>query len=105
MNNSVNISGPKDLGACVDKQARYTPAAALMEEMQQMFGQAWVDAALREGQGAADTWLASQRSPGPVLRIAEGDVAVGALPGNRPAGLGAEKKHPPRGGAFTGRLH
>jgi hypothetical protein len=95
-------------------------AAALMDEMRLLFGQAWVDAALREGlrlqrehaqrvadagQGAADTWLASQRSRGPVLRIAEGDVAVGALPGNRPAGLGAEKKHPPRGGAFTGRLH
>lgn len=88
-------------------------AAALMDEMRQMFGQAWVDAALREGlrlqrehaqrvadagQGAADTWLASQRSGKPVLRIAEGDVAVGALPGNRPAGLGAV------GRAARGRL-
>jgi|SanBayMetagenome_1026888.scaffolds.fasta_scaffold01318_13 hypothetical protein len=88
-------------------------AAALMDEMRLLFGQAWVDAALREGlrlqrehaqrvadagQGAADTWLASQRSRGPVLRIAEGDVAVGALPGNRPAALGAT------GRAARGRL-
>ena len=95
-------------------------AAALMDEMRVIFGQAWVDAALREGlrlqrehaqrvadagQGAADTWLASQRSRAPALAIEEGGVVVGRLAGNRPAPLSPEKKHPPRGGAFTGRLH
>ena len=91
-------------------------AAALVDEMRQLFGQAWVDAALREGlrlqrehaqrvadagQGAADAWLASQRSSKPALAVAEGEVWIGALPGNQPAPLGSEKKHPPRGGALT----
>ena len=88
-------------------------AAALMDEMRAMFGQAWVDAALREGlrlqreharraadagQGAADAWLASQRSSKPALAVAEGDVWIGALAGNSPAGLGAA------GRAARGRL-
>ena len=77
-------------------------AAALVDELRAMFGQAWVDAALREGlrlqrehaqrvadvgQGPADTWLASQRSQAPALALQEGSVVVGALAGNVPAAL------------------
>lgn len=77
-------------------------AAALVDELRAMFGQAWVDAALREGlrlqrehaqrvadagQGPADAWLASQRSQAPALALQEGSVVVGALAGNAPAAL------------------
>jgi hypothetical protein len=82
-------------------------AAALVDEMRAMFGQAWVDAALREGlrlqreharlvaqasQGAADAWLASQRSSKPALAVVEGGAWIGALPGNKPAPL-STKRH------------
>lgn len=87
-------------------------AAALVDELRAMFGQAWVDAALREGlrlqrehaqrvadvgQGPADTWLASQRSAKPVLSVLEGGTRVGALPGNLVAPVRAV-------GRFAGRV-
>lgn len=83
-------------------------AAALVDELRGMFGQAWVDAALREGlrlqrehaqrvatagQGAADAWLATQRSAKPALAVAEGGQCVGTLPGNAPAGLNTKRSH------------
>lgn len=79
-------------------------AAALVDELRGIFGQAWVDAALREGlrlqrehaqrvadagQGPADAWLASQRGTRPALSLLEGGTRVGALPGNQPAPVGA----------------
>lgn len=82
-------------------------AAALVDEMRQLFGQAWVDAALREGlrlqreharlvaqggQGPADAWLASQRSGKPALAVVEGGTCIGALAGNKPAPL-STKRH------------
>ena len=81
-------------------------AAALVDEMRQLFGQAWVDAALREGlrlqreharlvaqtsQGAADAWLLSQRSGKPALAVVEGGAWIGALPGNKPAPLSTRR--------------
>ena len=79
-------------------------AAALVDELRLMFGQAWVDAALREGlrlqreharraaeqgQAAADQWLDAQPHQAPALRVSEGGAVVGALAGNRPAKLAA----------------
>lgn len=79
-------------------------AAALVDELRQMFGQAWVDAALREGlrlqreharraaeqgQAAADQWLDAQLLKAPAIRVAEAGKVVGALVGNRPARLAA----------------
>jgi len=79
-------------------------AAALVDELRQMFGQAWVDAALREGlrlqreharraaeqgQAAADQWLDAQSLKAPAIRVAEAGKVVGALVGNRPARLAA----------------
>jgi hypothetical protein len=93
-------------------------AAALVDELRQMFGQAWVDAALREGlrlqrehakraaeqgQAAADQWLDAQPHQAPALSVSEGGAVVGALAGNRPPRVASEKKHPPRGGVFYGR--
>jgi len=83
-------------------------AAALVDELRALFGQAWVDAALREGlrlqrehaqrvadagQGAADAWLASQRSGKPALALVEGGTCIGALAGNKPAPLSATRRH------------
>lgn len=83
-------------------------AAALVDELRGMFGQDWVDAALREGlrlqrehaqrvatagQGAADAWLATQRSAKPALAVSEGGQCVGTLPGNAPAGLNTKRSH------------
>lgn len=82
-------------------------ASALVDEMRQLFGQAWVDAALREGlrlqreharlvaqtsQASADAWLLSQRSSKPALAVVEGGACIGALPGNKPAPL-STKRH------------
>ena len=79
-------------------------AAALVDELRQVFGQAWVDAALREGlrlqreharraaeqgQAAADQWLDAQHVKAPAIRVAEAGKVVGALVGNRPARLAA----------------
>jgi hypothetical protein len=82
-------------------------AAALVDELREMFGQEWVDAALREGlrlqrehgrraaeqgQEAADRWLDTQPSTAPALRVSEADKAVGTLAGNRPARLNRQGK-------------
>jgi hypothetical protein len=79
-------------------------AAALVDELRQVFGPAWVDAALREGlrlqreharraaeqgQAAADQWLDVQPLKAPAIRVAEAGKVVGALVGNRPARLAA----------------
>ena len=79
-------------------------AAALVDELRQVFGPAWVDAALREGlrlqreharraaeqgQAAADQWLDAQPLKAPAIRVAEAGKVVGALVGNRPARLAA----------------
>lgn len=71
-------------------------AAALMDEIRTLFGQAWADAALREGlrlqreharvvaaqgQAKADRWLSQQRSAVPALSLREGAVVVGRLAG------------------------
>jgi hypothetical protein len=79
-------------------------AAALVDELRQVFGQAWVDAALREGlrlqreharraaeqgQASADQWLDAQPLKAPAIRVAEAGKVVGALVGNRPARLAA----------------
>jgi hypothetical protein len=82
-------------------------AAALVDELRQMFGQAWVDAALREGlrlqreharraaeqgQAAADQWLDVQPLGARAVRVQEAGKVVGALVGNRPARLAARGK-------------
>lgn len=69
-------------------------AAALMDELRQMFGAAWADAALREGlrlqreharllaeQGArtAQAWLQSQ-GRAPALSLRQDEHVVGLLP-------------------------
>ena len=69
-------------------------AAALMDELRQMFGAAWADAALREGlrlqrehaqllaeQGTrtAQAWLQTQGRT-PALSLRQGEHVVGLLP-------------------------
>lgn len=71
-------------------------AAALMDDIRAVFGQAWADAALREGlrlqrehaalttskgQAYADRWLSLQRATAPALSLREGDRVVGMLTG------------------------
>lgn len=75
-------------------KAEMPAAAALMDEIRVLFGQAWADAALREGlrlqreharlvaaqgQAQADRWLSQQRSAVPALSLREGAVVVGRL--------------------------
>ena len=74
-------------------------AAALMDEIRAVWGQAWADDALREGlrlqrehgrlvaeHGVlhANLWLDAQQPSGPSIVLREADQSVGALPGRRP---------------------
>ena len=77
-------------------------AAALMDEIRAVWGQAWADDALREGlrlqreharmvteHGTlqADRWLDAQKPSGPSIVLLESDQSIGALPGRRPLGM------------------
>jgi len=77
-------------------RAEMPEAAALMDEIRALFGQAWADAALREGlrlqrehallaatQGpaAADRWLRLQRPAEAALSLRQRDMVVGRLAG------------------------
>lgn len=77
-------------------RAEMPAAAELMDEIRSLFGQAWADAALREGlrlqreharlagthgPAHADRWLRLQRPPAAALSLREGGAVVGRLAG------------------------
>lgn len=85
-------------------------AAALVDELRAAFGQAWVDAALREGLrlqrehqrrarseggASADAWLALQGARLPALALTQADRQVGCLPGNQAAAWATSHRRRP----------
>lgn len=57
-------------------------AAALVDELRQMFGREWIDAALRRGMAMqrAQAQGREETAHGAVLRVEQGQTAIGALP-------------------------